>query len=202
MSNFDEPRGRRSAILGKSLYAQAAVEDGWRVLGDQRIVSGLGAARGWGDGHPVSMPLVPSGAGICHSCLRGSCGAGSDVGVKDERDRLSALPLRVLARDSGQLDAPSCSARSRPSSQRRHCFRTGVVEAAAAVAKMPAGKQSCLPRTQVIGGARFSNPRLRLVGSPDGLVTANGALQPVEINPHQAASAQQTGSSWRFTGCS
>ncbi len=31
----------------------------------------------------------------------------------------------------------------------------------------------------------FRNPRLKLVGRPDGLVTANGALQPVEIKSHR-----------------
>src|SRR5258708_3345642 len=31
----------------------------------------------------------------------------------------------------------------------------------------------------------FRNPGLRLIGRPDGLVTANGALQPVEIKSHR-----------------
>lgn len=31
----------------------------------------------------------------------------------------------------------------------------------------------------------FRNPRLRLIGRPDGLVTANGALQPIEIKSHR-----------------
>jgi hypothetical protein len=66
-------------------------------------------------------------------------------------------------------------------------FERRIVEAAPPIALPPGGEAELFAHDHTLLDVRtFRNSRLRLIGRPDGLVTANGALQPIEIKSHPA----------------
>ena len=65
-------------------------------------------------------------------------------------------------------------------------FERGIVDAIRSIV-MPLGSETELfSQGFTIPAVRtFENPSLGLIGKPDGIVTANGALQPIEIKSHR-----------------
>ena len=65
-------------------------------------------------------------------------------------------------------------------------FERDITEIATPIETPPGGEAELFAGDETILQVRnFRNPELRLIGRPDGLVTAYGALQPVEIKAHQ-----------------
>lgn len=65
-------------------------------------------------------------------------------------------------------------------------FERGIVQTAPPIAMPPGGEAELFRQDRTLLDVRtFRNRRLRLIGRPDGLVTANGALQPTEIKSHR-----------------
>jgi predicted RecB family nuclease len=96
-------------------------------------------------------------------------------------------PYAFWLTDSGQLDRSELlSPFEAQLAADGIAFEHRVVEAAVPVAMPPGGEAELFAQDHTLLEMRtFRNPRLKLVGRPDGLVTANGALQPVEIKSHR-----------------
>jgi predicted RecB family nuclease len=96
-------------------------------------------------------------------------------------------PYAFWLTDSGQLDrAELLSPSEAELAGAGIAFERSVVEAAVPVQMPPGGEAELFTQDHTILEVRaFRNPGLRLIGRPDGVVTANGALQPVEIKSHR-----------------
>jgi predicted RecB family nuclease len=138
-------------------------------------------------GHEGSMsdhryPVIPAEVQPPGSLARGQSWVS-----KTDVTRYLRCPYAFPLTDSGQL-APSelLSPFEAQLAEDGIAFERGIVEAAAAVAMPPGGEAELFAQAHTLLDVRtFWNPRLKLVGQPDGLVTANGALQPVEIKSHR-----------------
>lgn len=96
-------------------------------------------------------------------------------------------PYAFWLTDSGQLDRGELLS---PVEARLAwdgiAFERSIVDAAAPMPMPPGGEAELFAQDHILPQVRaFRNPRLRLIGRPDGLVTANGALQPIEIKSHR-----------------
>src|SRR6266851_4421346 len=101
--------------------------------------------------------------------------------------RYLRCPYAFWLTDSGQLDgAELLSPFEAQLAETGIAFERSIVDAAAPV-QMPAGGEAELFTQDhtLLDVRAFRNPGLRLIGRPDGLVTANGALQPIEIKSHR-----------------
>jgi predicted RecB family nuclease len=89
--------------------------------------------------------------------------------------------------DSGRLDrAELLSPVEAQLARDGVAFERSIVDAAVPLAMPPGGEAELFTQEHTLLEVRaFRNPRLRLVGRPDGLVTAAGVLQPVEIKSHR-----------------
>lgn len=96
-------------------------------------------------------------------------------------------PYAFWLTDSGQLDqAELLSPLEAQLAEEGVAFERGIVDAAQPIAMPPGGEPELFAQDHTLLAVRaFRSPRLRLVGRPDGLVTANGALQPIEIKSHR-----------------
>ena len=96
-------------------------------------------------------------------------------------------PYAFWLADSGQLDrADLFSPFEAQLAEEGAAFERGIVDAAAPITMPPGGEPELFTQEHTLLEVRaFRNPRLRLVGRPDGLVTAAGALQPIEIKSHR-----------------
>ena len=96
-------------------------------------------------------------------------------------------PYAFWLADSGQLDrADLLSPFEAQLAEEGVAFERGIVDAAAPLAMPPGGEPELFTQEHTLLEVRaFRNLRLRLVGRPDGLVTAAGALQPIEIKSHR-----------------
>jgi predicted RecB family nuclease len=96
-------------------------------------------------------------------------------------------PYAFWLADSGQLDrAKLLSPFEAQLAEDGVAFERGIVDAAAPMVTPPGGEAELFTQNHTLLDVRpFRNPRLRLVGRPDGLVTAGGVLQPVEIKSHR-----------------
>lgn len=101
--------------------------------------------------------------------------------------RYLRCPYAFWLTDSGQLDREELlSPVETRLVQDGIAFERSIVEAAAPLAMPPGGEAELFAHDHTLLQVRaFRNPGLRLIGRPDGLVTANGALQPVEIKSHR-----------------
>ncbi len=117
----------------------------------------------------------------------GSLARGRSWVSKTDVTRYLRCPYAFWLIDSGQLDQSELlSPFEAQLAEDGIAFERGVVEAAVPVAMPPGGEAELFAQEHtLLDVRRFSNPRLKLVGRPDGLVTANGALQPVEIKSHR-----------------
>jgi predicted RecB family nuclease len=96
-------------------------------------------------------------------------------------------PYAFWLTDSGQLDrAELLSPFEAQLAATGIAFERSIVEAAAPVEMPRGGEAELLADDHIILDVRaFRNSKLRLIGRPDGVVTANGALQPIEIKSHR-----------------
>src|SRR5690242_18430296 len=96
-------------------------------------------------------------------------------------------PYAFWLADSGQLDrAELLSPFEAQLAEDGVAFERGIVDAAAPLAMPPGGEAELFAQEHILLQVRaFWNPRLQLVGRPDGLVTAAGVLQPIEIKSHR-----------------
>jgi predicted RecB family nuclease len=96
-------------------------------------------------------------------------------------------PYAFWLTDSGQLDrAELVSPLEAQLAETGIAFERGIVEAATPIEMPPGGEAELFADDHTILQVRgFRNTELRLIGRPDGLVTAHGALQPVEIKAHR-----------------
>jgi predicted RecB family nuclease len=96
-------------------------------------------------------------------------------------------PYAFWLTDSGQLDRVELlSPFEAQLADTGIAFERAIVEAAAPVEMPSGGEAELLTQDHTLLDVRaFRNPRPRLIGRPDGVVTANGALQPIEIKSHR-----------------
>jgi predicted RecB family nuclease len=96
-------------------------------------------------------------------------------------------PYAFWLTDSGQVSrAELMSPFEAQLAERGTAFERGIVDSAVPIEMPPGGEAELFTQDRTILQVRtFRNPELRLVGRPDGLVTANGALEPVEIKAHR-----------------
>jgi predicted RecB family nuclease len=96
-------------------------------------------------------------------------------------------PYAFWLTDSGQLDrAELLSPFEAQLAKTGIAFEQGIVEAATPIELPPGGEAELFTGDHTILQVRaFRNHELKLIGRPDGLVTARGALQPVEIKAHR-----------------
>jgi predicted RecB family nuclease len=96
-------------------------------------------------------------------------------------------PYAFWLADSGQLDrADLLSPFEAQLAEDGVVFERSIVDAAAPIVMPPGGEAELFTQDHLLLEVRaFRNPRLRLIGRPDGLVTAAGALQPIEIKSHR-----------------
>lgn len=96
-------------------------------------------------------------------------------------------PYAFWLADSGQLDRTELlSPFEAELAESGIAFEQGIVEAAIPIELPPGGEAELFAGDHTILQVRaFRNRELRLIGRPDGLVTAHGALQPVEIKAHR-----------------
>lgn len=75
-------------------------------------------------------------------------------------------------------------------------FEGRVVAGAAPVSIPPGGEREFFRGDQTVFTTRlFRNEALRLRGRPDGVVSAGGAVEPIEIKSHRQVAAGRTWSS-------
>ena len=96
-------------------------------------------------------------------------------------------PYAFWLTDSGQLDrAELLSPFEAQLAETGIAFEQGIVEAAKPIELPPGGEVELFADDRTILQVRaFRNLKLKLIGRPDGLVTARGAIQPVEIKAHR-----------------
>jgi predicted RecB family nuclease len=96
-------------------------------------------------------------------------------------------PYAFWLTDSGQLDrAELLSPFEAELAESGIAFEQGIVDAAIPIELPPGGEAELFAGDHTILQVRaFRNRELRLIGRPDGLVTAYGALQPIEIKSHR-----------------
>lgn len=101
--------------------------------------------------------------------------------------RYLRCPYAFWLVDSGQLSsAKLLSPFEEQLAQDGVSFERGIFAAAPPIAMPPGGEAELFSEDHTLLDVRtFRSPRLRLIGRPDGLVTASGSLQPIEIKSHR-----------------
>jgi predicted RecB family nuclease len=96
-------------------------------------------------------------------------------------------PYAFSLLDSGQIERASpFSPFQTQVLDRGVAFERGIVERASPLEMPPGGHAELVGENHVLfRTAGFKNVKRRLIGRPDGIVTANGALEPIEIKSHR-----------------